>query len=160
MQYATIGTVSRATLRPQDLISAFADHLAFLIAKQGPDFEKKDYESLVAEAAGVLEEVENESCGEDAAQEFIDRLTESLNEFSPPYVTFGSHPGDGSDFGFWPDLESLEMDRDDGEVLSVSDLAKVPDGYIGPIMVVNDHGNVTFGMQDDKGNFESFWDCV
>lgn len=32
----------------------------------------------------------------------IESLTDALNTFAPEGFYFGAHPGDGSDFGFWP----------------------------------------------------------
>ncbi len=38
----------------------------------------------------------------------LDLLTEALNNLCPPFVYFGIHPGNGADFGFWPDWDDLE----------------------------------------------------
>jgi hypothetical protein len=35
------------------------------------------------------------------AQELLHDLTDDLNHHAPVNFYFGTHPGDGSDFGFW-----------------------------------------------------------
>lgn len=79
------GTVSHGTLRSEDL--------------RGPLY--RALRSLNKESA--LEHVEEygpEPEGEDL-DESIEDLFNRLNEVAPPGTYFGSHPGDGTDFGFW-----------------------------------------------------------
>jgi len=63
----------------------------------------------------------------------------SLNEYAAPYFYFGSHPGDGSDYGFWLS-EDMENEFDG---LKVEDLSEVPKDYAGEVIVINDHGNMS-----------------
>lgn len=53
------------------------------------------------------------------AGECFDTLIDALNACAPEGVFFGSHPGDGSDFGFWP-IESHEraLGEEDGSAHS------------------------------------------
>lgn len=37
----------------------------------------------------------------------VDAMQDALQALCPPFVYFGAHPGDGADFGFWPDAEAL-----------------------------------------------------
>ena len=39
------------------------------------------------------------------AQHMLDDLFDLLNELAPEGYYFGSHPGDGADFGYWPALD-------------------------------------------------------
>ena len=48
---------------------------------------------------------------------------ETLQESCPPFVYFGTHPGDGADFGFWPDIDSIRE-----EIQVQFSLAWVKDG--------------------------------
>ena len=86
---AELGTIIHATLREEDLIPAFLDTLKTL------DTEHK-YEKLIEEAAGW--ETMNE---EERSYLLNEQLFDALNDFAPENAYFGSHPGDGSDFGYW-----------------------------------------------------------
>ena len=125
---ATIGSISHGTLRAEDLIETFSDEL-----------ERLDTEG---EYADLIEECRAwQTAG--TAQELLDDLDNALNSFAPAYVRFGAHEGDGSDFGFWPMFDVIEMDAADGTLLKVADLDEVPADWDGPVAVINDHGNVT-----------------
>ncbi len=89
-------------------------------------------------------------------QEDLDMLMQLLDEFSPPYCIFNYHTGDGSDFGFWPDWESLRSDED---VLKVDDLSRVPRRWEGEVLYSNDHGNVTLYEYAD-GELVEVWAVV
>lgn len=39
----------------------------------------------------------------------------ALNGVCPPFVYFGAHPDDGTDFGFWPDWDVLPSDVQAGK---------------------------------------------
>jgi hypothetical protein len=81
------GTVSHGTLNPSHLIPDFLD---LLTAFRHPEAEKIRAEIAEWEH-GVLSE-----------------LFEKLNEVAPEGHYFGAHPGNGSDFGFWPVEEGGE----------------------------------------------------
>ena len=89
-----IGTVIHGTLRNEDLIPAFVNEILYL------DEEKK-YKDLILEC----QKVDYDS--EDAEYLSNEVLIDVLNEFAPDGCYFGSHIGDGSDFGFWP-IEDFE----------------------------------------------------
>ena len=86
---AELGTVISGTLRPEDLIPAFASELRFL-----SEVSAEPWEWLLEAADGA--DYESES-----AVELIRELANALNEFAPEGAYFGAHPGDGTDFGFW-----------------------------------------------------------
>jgi hypothetical protein len=105
------GTISHGTLRPQDLIPAFMDALCYL--------DRKQYLEMVIElgeigcpigiavvASGYVEGIDATDDhpwwdGEDASYLLNETLYDSLNGLAQDGFYFGSHPGDGSDFGFW-----------------------------------------------------------
>jgi predicted Rdx family selenoprotein len=139
------GSVSHGTHRPEDLIPAFSDELATQQARTQTD----QYDDLIAEANAVTDFLESlETVGVSAetwiAQEALSTLVETLQDalsgFSEDYIYFGTHPGDGSDFGFWVDSEAVERDREDGELPAGDEL---PEGNSGLFLVVSDHGNMT-----------------
>src|SRR5574337_56721 len=73
------GTVIHGTLRHEDLIPAFHAELV----RVAPKDVKIDPPSL--EWGGIE----------------VERLMDELNRYAPDGWYFGSHPGDGSDFGWW-----------------------------------------------------------
>jgi len=136
----SIGTVTRGTLRPQDLIPTFLD-----LARE---YAPEHYAQLCVSPFGPIpaHAAEDEDAdwwhSEDAGY-LLEELQDLLGESAPAYCYFGAHEGDGSDFGFWPDWSALDDAVHDGDALKVSDLADVPDDWNGPVLVVNDHGNAT-----------------
>jgi len=130
-----LGTVIHGTLRPEDLIPTFLEEL-------------KKY-------TDEIPQFENGDC----VQEYIIELIDALNEHSPPYCYFGTHISDGSDFGFWVDFDSIEMDTTDAKIRSQCTLYTVhsstepwPTGRIESdyIIDINDHGNMTLYDTDDN----------
>ncbi len=87
-----IGSVISATLREQDLIPAFQG----LLDIAGVEYERP---------ASVDKLLLGQSLTDEEAEEVSFYLNETLfdllNEIAPAGTYFGSHPGDGSDFGFW-----------------------------------------------------------
>ena len=127
-QYGTIGSVSCATMRKEDLIPSFTSELRYLghrskaLSRIERDMNRKDY-------------YESEDSDYD-----LSILFDMLDAHALPYMYFGAHPDDGSDYGFWVS-EGLGYDFDG---LKVEDLAEVPAGYVGEILLINDRGNMTF----------------
>lgn len=115
----SIGSISSATLRTRDLLSAFTEELERL----RPKTERDAYEiAILAEANALLESDTWDDEDEERATELVNEdLHDALDELAPPYVYFGTHEGDGSDFGFWPSFGSLEDDARgrDASVLKV-----------------------------------------
>jgi hypothetical protein len=92
-------SISCGTLRTADLLSAFAAELEWLndspfdnrphnLAGQIQDLFSDDGETIKEEK-------------QDEAQWILEEAFDLLNEASPEGYYFGTHPGDGSDFGFW-----------------------------------------------------------
>jgi len=77
-----LGSVSTGTLRPEDLLPVFYATIANLGGK-------------------------SRTPSTNDPNERIEEAIEILQELCPPFVYFGAHPGDGADFGFWPDWEAL-----------------------------------------------------
>ena len=128
----SLGTVSSGTLDTEELIEAFEDTLAYY------------HETLPERDAEMNDE------------EYLESLFEALNLIAPSYCYFGALEGDGADFGFWIDWDSL---RDDEDVLRVSDTSEVPDTYTGDVLHVNDHGNATL-YHANCGELTEIWACV
>ena len=146
------GTISHGTLRSEDLLEAFADELDYQRScGAAVDAEHGDRLRKLVDAARAVDP-EHED-----ADELVAELQDALSELAPSYAYFGSTEGDGSDFGFWPDVNALEDAVRDGEVTKVNAGDALP--YDGEYMVVTDHGNVTYVYVQD-GTFHEVWSCV
>ncbi len=87
-----IGSVISATLRDQDLIPAFEGVL---------DIAGVDYDRPASVDNLLLGESLTDAEMEEVGFYLNETLFDLLNGIAPAGTHFGSHPGDGSDFGFW-----------------------------------------------------------
>jgi len=92
-------SVSSATLREVDLIPAFEE----VLDAAGVEYDRP---------ASVDKLLLGQSLTDDESEEvgfyLNEELFDQLNEIAPEGTYFGSHPGDGSDFGFWEDDDHEE----------------------------------------------------
>jgi hypothetical protein len=103
MKYASPGTVIHGTLRSEDLLTAFSAALEDCITRN-PELPLKE-RTIATALVWHAREVDPDS---EAASEVISDLIDALREFAPPGFSFGAHPGDGADFGFWQDEPDLD----------------------------------------------------
>lgn len=141
--YGTIGSVSSATMRNEDLIPEFTSELRRL------GHRSKEL-TRIEKAMGVPGYFETEDAYND-----LEWLFDALGEHALPYMYFGAHPGDGSDYGFWIS-DSIDYDF---EGLRVDDTAEVPEDYTGEVLHVNDHGNMTL-YTAKRGKLTEVWAVV
>ncbi len=100
-------SVSHATMRPQDLIPAFLDCIK--------EIAPAHYEGLMVnpfcEPPSYAMDDDNSPYwdGESCSAFLNETLWTILEEHAPEGFYFGSHPGDGSDYGFW------EVEEEDDE---------------------------------------------
>ena len=127
-----IGSISTGTLRTEDLLEAFAAELDSIRGTS------KAHHQLVFDAQNRYYLDDGRDEREEEAGELVGELMDALNEFSPPFVYFGSHPGDGADFGYWPDADTKYL----------------PDSNV--LVQVSDHGNIVVMDMDRK----ELWSCV
>jgi hypothetical protein len=129
MNKPQIGSVSSGTMREVDLIPDFIDELKYRGAKRLAAKYQREWLAMLDDDGDLKPE-----CQEDASWLLNEDLFEKLNEDLPPYVYFGSHPGDGADYGYWVDIDAAqEQANDDGCRLEV-----------------NDHGNATLFYRNGK----------
>lgn len=96
--HATPGrSVSRGTMRTQDLIPAFMD-----VIRDTPEY----VQVMNAVPAYAMDDKEADWWDSDDAAGLLESLFDMLEGCSPEDYYFGAHPGDGSDYGFW------KMDKD------------------------------------------------
>ena len=149
------GSISHGTMRDTDLLESFSNALEHLSTSNFDYiYEYLKYKDIIKEARryrDFLIKYENklykshhkklrDSIFETVSYIINEDLIGALNEFAPPYFYFGSHPGDGSDYGFWLSEDAINCSFDG---LEVSDLSEVPKDYVGEILWVNDHGNTS-----------------
>jgi hypothetical protein len=152
-----IGSVSTGTLRNEDLIPAFADELSVMEASEaGVKLLDEVWKFLGKEEPykhpdGPLADFESEDAGY-----LVDELHDALNEHAPPHMRFGSHEGDGADFGWWP-VDFYGCQRTNIGLVRPSSLeGRFVDLDCNLLVEVNDHGNMT--VRELGG--EVIWDSV
>ena len=112
------GSISHGTMRPIDLIPTFMNILkkeapqrAQEILQNYPDLD----EALTALEGGVEDEAYFDS--EEAVEVLNNEIWDAMQEIAPEGHYFGSHPGDGSDYGYWSsDDEEPALTVDDEEL--------------------------------------------
>lgn len=144
---ATLGSVSSGTLRTEDLLNAFGDELEWQMQRNGHFFSQPENFALRDKLVALHGEhlncfAEDGSLDESKmfdgiADEVLGEIQDALSDyFAAPYCYFGTHKGDGADFGFWASRDSIEelptVEGSD-EALALGEDCKS----------VNDHGNVT-----------------
>jgi hypothetical protein len=105
-----LGTVSHATMRPQDLIPAFIAKIEELKGHIPGDLEcgtHLEYTNLPNYDQLAVIDDDDDYWESDAASYDLESLFETLNELAPKFVAFGSHEGDGSDYGFWVQVDAI-----------------------------------------------------
>lgn len=148
MAQATIGSISEGTLRSEDLIEAFLWELRRLSPQAADGIEAAYPDYADAE--------EDSEFWDDVAPDMVAALFDALNTFAPAFCTFGATEGDGSCFGFWPDLESA---REESLVVNDTDDPRIATSVFEYVMDVNDHGNVTLYRRDGANLIEE-WSIV
>ncbi|GEA16725.1 hypothetical protein E308F_29710 [Moorella sp. E308F] len=92
------GSVISGTLRSEDLIPRFLDLLEHYWPEQANNLLRlynlpKDWDLEIIK--DFIEERPED------VDWLLETLFDALDEIAPKGCYFGSHPGDGSDFGFW-----------------------------------------------------------
>ncbi len=151
MKYASFGSVSHGTLRNEDLLSAFAGELDCQLKRQSTRFKRAAFRKLIREANSIDPD-------SDDASELVNELIDALNEFAPPYGYFGTNEGDGSDFGFWIDIDDMRRGAFDGLTINAGD--EVPADYRGEVLSITDHGNVTLYVKTGRNKMREIWGVV
>lgn len=166
-----LGTVSSGTMRMQDLIPALASECLRLdvadpVRGRGVIHLLEFTDPFPATTYDLVAHDEDDPYwqSEEALWD-LDALFDALNNACPPFVYFGSNPGDGADYGFWPDMENLDNARRDagepsdiGRYIHDSGYMLLPDEDVW--VHVNDHGNVAILTNDDGHPGHIIWDCV
>jgi methyl-accepting chemotaxis protein len=94
-------TVSHGTLRTTDLLQSFASE-AESVADNNPDLDHEQSKALRDLANEAYALIENGNADSETGSEVVGELQDALSSAAPEGWWFGTHPGDGSDFGYWP----------------------------------------------------------
>ena len=129
-----IGSVSHGTLRDEDLIPEFLDLANSLRLSRA-------HRATVREIARDSTRENPDYWESGDASEDCDALIDLLNHYTPALCYFGSHPGDGADFGVWlsEDWETADLAR----IAAGDPFPRVSETTAEYLAVVSDHGNVT-----------------
>ena len=89
-------SLSQATMRTQDLVPTFIDAIQ----------DTAEYAQLVVNnfliPPYVFDEGDHSAWWDsDDCYHLLEKLFDILCDYTPEGCIFGSHPGDGSDYGFW-----------------------------------------------------------
>lgn len=138
---ATLGSISHGTMLRSDLIPIFAATLEDLRETDDEDMPTtNDLDSLI-QVAEDFDHDDISGANQESGEELFAELIDALDDLAPPYAMFGAHPGDGADYGFWPDMDTLMEDAEhDDSVVKIDARTGLPPAYV---VEVNDHGNVT-----------------
>jgi hypothetical protein len=140
---ARFGSVSSGTMRPEDLIPAFADELRSLGGKCATKYQRLANIGRADEGAAYWD-------SEDPQWD-LESLFSALEEHAPPFGYFGSSDGDGADYGFWPSWDAINDAVSDGSVLKINAGDERPDPFpegVEYVLEVNDHGNASLYATD------------
>lgn len=99
-----IGTIIHGTLKAEDLIPAFWAEIRRIGGRESLKGIYREYGDLLVEAVCNPRQMEVSA----EHMELLATLEDELDKLAPEGTYFGAHPGDGSDFGFWP-IEFLEV---------------------------------------------------
>ena len=158
--------MSKTSERPEDLIPAFCNCLDdirehYVYCPVGQEAEARKHHERINNLLASIEQARNEAGEEEYYADCdwdLEALFDMLNDYAAPYCYFGSHPGDGADYGFWLS-ESFEQDFVDNGGLRVNDTSGVPQDYSGEVLHVSDHGNPTL-YTADNGKLTEVWALV
>ena len=132
-----LGSISTGTLRAEDLLPVFVDTL--LGIDNSNRGQTHGYPFIYQNAWDS--DYDADSYWNSAyPNEDLEIVSNLLNELCPPFVYFGTHEGDGADFGFWPDIDGIQETVNIAECDASQGISCPDDGVI---IQVSDHGNVT-----------------
>ena len=116
MKYAQPGSVSTGTNRPQDLVPSFLD----VLNECDPVIDEHIRCDIAATFGIPLCEMDDTDPAwetEDMAHILGYDICMAMDNIAPEGYYFGSHPGDGCDYGFWEIEDEEEVADCPGEIL-------------------------------------------
>lgn len=155
-----LGTISHGTVKPTDLIPDFIAAMKYVQAAR-PDRLKLD--ALEKEFARITSNDIVLEGDEDALDEVLVDVMTIMENYVPAYCRFGSHEGDGSDYGVWVDDNAIDFAKENDD-LHHGENPPQPDDYNGNPprfwLQTNDHGNATLFRYSGLGKWAVVWSVV
>jgi len=157
-KYAEIGSISHGTMRTEDLLPTFLDALTDVAPGHARTI-RKEYKHVI----DVIEndpDAASDKDREDADYLVNEVLPDALQEHALPYTYFGSHEGDGADYGFWISWDAVDDAVRDGSILKLHSGDPWPKGTRTKyeyVLEINDHGNATLFNPRSR---REVWSCV
>jgi hypothetical protein len=166
LKTASLGSISTATLRTEDLLNAFLHELEWQIQRNGEYFSQPENFPQRDRLNGILGQAQD--CFADNGEIYTEQealadelvnetLPDALSTFAAPYCYFGAHPGDGADFGFW--LSDVEDIKEQVEFCSSVDQEYPDDDFTGEWLHINERGNCTLYVREN-GKDSEVWSIV
>lgn len=139
METVEPGTLVQATLREEDLIPAFTAELERLNPERAEEIKRMyPNEYWAIDYANSYNAPIPAIADSEMGYLLNEVLFDALDELAPDGMYFGSHPGDGSDFGFWeyePEPEPGDyVLSDTGSLGSRTLVSVVEDGILGEFL--------------------------
>lgn len=95
-------SIIHGTMRTQDILPELLDAVRDYAPHHYAAYRVTPFRPIPAWA---WEYGDSEWWNSEAAMDLMNELSDILNEVAPEGCYFGSHPGNSSDLGFWPDEE-------------------------------------------------------
>jgi hypothetical protein len=144
--------VSVDTLKTSDLITAIGAALCAL-----------DDDEIKRETLSFLSQIRDDPGwwdSEDAGW-VLTGLWDIAEAVAAPYCRFGTADGDGACFGWFPNVDILLEDIDNGEVTKIAAGDEFPEQHDKFVATVTDHGNLTLhGWDADKRCWTELWSVI
>lgn len=100
MAYFSVNqSVSHGTMRNVDLLQSFASALE--AASEADGYKHVRHSCLIEDAYNYADDETDLDPDSEEASDIVNELFDALNWHAPDGTMFGSHEGDGSDYGFW-----------------------------------------------------------
>lgn len=155
--FDALGSYSSGDLRPVTVARAYLDIAREAGAWRGMTrADRARLRSLDAEYDRTptdAEDADETFCG------IIEEAEALANEYLPPGLYAGSHPGDGADIGVWIPEDFDVPDPTRPKVADPADLDTLP-ADVTEAYTVTDHGNVTLWTRDRRGRWHDLWAVV
>lgn len=141
MNNTNIGSCFSGSVKMDDILDGVVTELEWAQNKYGNHLslpENSDIKNKLNNLIGEIQDFDRNFDNDyETGNELIGKGFDFLSIYcAKPYCYFGAHAGNGSDFGFWPDMEQI------------NDLPFVSDSE--DYKEINDHGNITVYSFDGK----------
>lgn len=144
MKTLTTGVISEGVCDPRVVIQSLRDELARL-------------DTMEADVAVAELDQKLFNCGEEFLSEVLEETEEAIIDLLPPYTYLGNQEGDGACYGLWADVDQVLEEVRSGEI---PQLDNVEDDYVGYVVNITDHGNVSLLHHRKGGETQEIWGVV